>query len=82
MKTIGAIEAESHFAQLLARAEQGEEIVVTRRSKPIVRISPFKVASDSAGAHQAMEEMRSRANRMGLTVTFDDIRSWINEGRA
>lgn len=82
MNTIGAFEAKTQFSKLLDRAERGEEIVVTRRGKPVVRISPFKVAPGSADAHQAMEEMRSRANRIGISVTIDDIRSWINEGRA
>lgn len=82
MKTIGSIEAEGQFAALLDRAEHGEEIVVTRLGKPVVRISPFEVAPGSSDAYQAMEEMRSRANRIGLFVTIDDIRSWINEGRA
>ncbi len=82
MNTIGAFEAKTQFSKLLDRAERGEEIVVTRRGQPIVRISPFKVAPGSAEGQQAMDELRNRANRIGMSVTIDDIRAWINAGRA
>jgi len=81
MKTIGSIEAEGQFSNLLDLAEHGEEIVVTRRGKPVVRISPFKVAPGSPDAQQAMDELRNRANRIGMSVTMEDIRAWIGAGR-
>jgi prevent-host-death family protein len=33
-------EAKTHLSDLLARAERGEEIVVARSGKPIVRLTP------------------------------------------
>lgn len=32
--------AKSQFSRLLARAEAGEEIVITRRGKPVARLVP------------------------------------------
>lgn len=34
-------EAKSHLSKLLARVERGEEIVITRRGKPIARLTAF-----------------------------------------
>lgn len=81
MNTIGAFEAKTRFSKLLDWAEGGEEIVVTRRGEPIARISPFTVMPGSSDAQRAMDELRNRANRIGMSVTIDEIREWINEGR-
>jgi prevent-host-death family protein len=80
--TIGAFEAKTQFSKLLDRAERGEEIVVTRRGDPIVRIVPFKVAPGSEDAKRAMDELRSRAKRIGISVSPEEIKAWIGEGRA
>lgn len=81
MNTIGAFEAKAYLSSILDRAEHGEEIVVTRRGVPVVRISPFKVAPGSDDAQRAMDELRNRAKRIGLSVTAEEIRAWIDEGR-
>ncbi len=40
MKTANIAEAKSHFSALLADVEAGEEVVITRRGKPVARIVP------------------------------------------
>jgi prevent-host-death family protein len=42
MTTVNVLEAKTHFSQLLARAEQGEEIIVARAGKPVVRLVPIE----------------------------------------
>lgn len=39
-ETVTARDANQRFSQLLARAEAGEEIVITRRGKRVARIVP------------------------------------------
>lgn len=38
---ISVKEARSRFSAILSQAEEGEEIVIMRRGKPIARLSPF-----------------------------------------
>lgn len=38
MKTINVAEGKARFSELVARAEAGEEIIVARRGKPVVRL--------------------------------------------
>lgn len=38
MKTANIAEAKSHFSALLSDVEAGEEVIITRRGKPIARI--------------------------------------------
>ncbi|WP_106848724.1 type II toxin-antitoxin system Phd/YefM family antitoxin [Blastococcus sp. Marseille-P5729] len=43
METIRVHDAKTHFSALLARVEQGEEIVLARGDKPIARLVPLEV---------------------------------------
>jgi len=39
---ISISEARTHFYQILARVERGEEFIITRRGKPVARIVPYR----------------------------------------
>ncbi len=42
MKTVSARQANHEFSELLARVERGEEILITKRSKPVAVLSPYR----------------------------------------
>ena len=42
METISAADTKAHLSELLARIEGGEEVVITRRGKPVARLSPVQ----------------------------------------
>lgn len=39
MRQVNIHEAKTHFSELIAAVEQGEEIVIARRGKPVARVS-------------------------------------------
>ena len=41
MESIGLFEAKTHLSELIARAERGEEVVITRHNKPVARLVPM-----------------------------------------
>ncbi|MBS0400900.1 MAG: type II toxin-antitoxin system Phd/YefM family antitoxin [Proteobacteria bacterium] len=48
---IGLFEAKTHLSELVARAERGEEVIITRHNKPVAKIvpmsaTPARVAED------------------------------------
>jgi prevent-host-death family protein len=47
MKTANIAEAKAHFSALLAEVEAGEEVIITRRGKPVARIVPEPAATSS-----------------------------------
>jgi prevent-host-death family protein len=47
MKTTNIAEAKAHFSALLAEVEAGEEVIITRRGKPVARIVPEPAAASS-----------------------------------
>lgn len=42
MEMISAADTKAHLSELLARVEGGEEVVITRRGKPVARLSPVQ----------------------------------------
>lgn len=79
METIGLFEAKTHLSELVARAERGEEVVITRHNKPVAKLVPVAAADQDAQARrEAVEELlrTSRGRRLGL-----DWRTLRDEGR-
>ena len=42
MEMISAADTKAHLSELLARIEGGEEVVITRRGKPVARLIPVQ----------------------------------------
>ena len=42
VKTVSARQANHEFSDLLSRVERGEEILITKRSKPVAVLSPYR----------------------------------------
>ncbi len=79
METIGLFEAKTHLSELVARAERGEEVVITRHNKPVAKLVPVAAADqDAQTRREAVEELlrTSRGRRLGL-----DWRTLRDEGR-
>jgi prevent-host-death family protein len=72
---VGAFEAKTHLSDLLDRVEQGEEIVITRRGRPVARL----VAAGSQQAEAAVS--RLRALRQTATLGGLDWRELRDAGR-
>lgn len=54
MKQVTAREANQHFSKILCAVEAGEQVVISKRGKPVAVMSPYKPASDAE--HQAAVE--------------------------
>ncbi len=78
MATVGAFEAKTKFSELLQRAERGEEITITRRGKPVARLTRIDsdAARRAATAIERLKELREGTTLGGLS--WKDLR---DEGR-
>jgi prevent-host-death family protein len=79
MAEIGAFEAKNTFGDLLDRVERGEEIIITRRGKPVARLAPLGENFDRRAALEAVARIRER--RKGVTLGGISVRELIDEGR-
>ena len=46
MRSVSAREANQSFSKLLQAVAEGEEIVITRRGKPVARLAPVEAVAD------------------------------------
>jgi prevent-host-death family protein len=79
---IGAFEAKNRLSSLLERAERGEEIVITRRGKPVARLVPVRESADRDKARQAAEGIRKLARELKLgRFDWEEWKKYRDEGR-
>lgn len=81
-------EFKDHASELVAAAENGEEIVITRHGKATVRLEVIGTASAESErrrrAGAAMQRLMARREEMrakGMTATIDELIAWKNEGQ-
>lgn len=77
MKTVPARQANQAFSKLLAEAEAGEEIVITRRGIAVAKLVPV-TARDAGSARQAavrrmIARMERGARLGGIKVPREEI---------
>lgn len=72
MREMSVREANQNFSQLIAAAEQGETIVITKNGKPVARVSPQPAdLKDDAWvqeARRALEESFKNKKPTGVRV--------------
>ena len=78
MSEIGAFEAKTHLPQLLQRVEAGERFIITRHSRPVAELVPYR-SHDSGKVRTAIEALK----RFQRTHSLDGlpIRQLIEESR-
>jgi prevent-host-death family protein len=79
MQEVGAFEAKNKLSALLDRVELGEEIMITRRGKPVARLVPAEGGFDREKARRAAANI-IEASR-GVTLGGLKIKDLIDEGR-
>jgi prevent-host-death family protein len=79
METVGLFEAKTHLSELIARAERGEEVIITRHNRPVARLVPIADSgSDAAARRAAVAELLTSAR--GRTLGGEAAR-FREEGR-
>lgn len=83
MIAFGTYHAKTHFTELLARAESGEEITITRHGRPVAKLVPV----DQTGRDRDGEDIIEAFRRIRQAVTKRggmkgvSVRDLVREGR-
>ena len=87
METVGLFEAKTHLSELIARAERGEEVIITRHNRPVAKLVPITTEISPELYRKRLEILaelqaigRDIAARGG-PITVEEILSWRDEGR-
>ena len=82
MTEVGSFEAKNKFSALLDRAEHGEEIVITRRGRPVAKLVPFQSEVDRREAEEAAARLRARAkSKKRGRFDWEEWKKYRDEGR-
>jgi prevent-host-death family protein len=76
--TVKVAEAKAHLSELLARVEQGEEIIISRGNDPIAVLSRIRKETSIEATVAEIRAIRMQVK----PVTQAEIRQWRDEGRA
>lgn len=84
MKSVAVFEAKNRFSEIVAAAEQGEDVTITRHGLPVARLvaisSPAQPESgQSQRVVSAMQRLRQLGAESALGCTLQQA---IQEGRA
>jgi prevent-host-death family protein len=75
--TVGSFEAKTHLAALIDRAAAGEEVIITRRGKPVARLVAMEGEVDRE-AVAAVERLRAMRRAKLAGIGWKELR---DEGR-
>ena len=81
MTEIGAFEAKNKLSELLDRAEHGEEVIITRRGRPVAKLVPLAPSTDEERSRRAAERIRARAKQFGGPFDWEEWKKYRDEGR-
>jgi prevent-host-death family protein len=76
---VGTYEVKNKLSAILDRVENGEEIVITRRGKPVARLVSAAAGADKSRGLKAMNSIIARSK--GVTLGGLKIKNLDSEGR-
>lgn len=85
MQTVSIAQAKDQLSSLIHAVEEGEEVVLTRHGKPVVRLvaaQPVSVKpSDEQMEAEAWALLTAARARIGSSARFEDWKIFRDEGR-
>ncbi len=79
MHTVGVFEAKNRLTALLDEVEEGGDVLITRRGKPVARLVPAAPGVDREAARRVAAALRAASK--GVTLGGVTLRELIDEGR-
>lgn len=82
MDEFGILDARNNFSALVERAEKGEEVIITRHGKPVVKLTAVDADEERVKRREAIRQIREmRKSISPNALDGTSIKDMINEGR-
>ena len=81
MDRIGIYDAKAKLSELVERVEAGEDIVLTRRGRAVVRLVRAEAVTRRQARAAAVRRIRALSKRMNLKISRAEVRRAIAKGR-
>jgi prevent-host-death family protein len=82
MDTINLFDAKNRLSALIDQVEEGHELTITRRGKPVARLVPVSAqAGQGAEAAARLRRLRQAIAARGEGFTWDELKTYRDTGR-
>ncbi len=78
---VGVLEAKNRLSDLIAAAQRGEEVVITKRGEPDATLQSVRKRLSPDEIEEIMRRNRERREKLGFTVTWEELKRDRDEGR-
>lgn len=82
METVGLFEAKTHLSELIARAERGQEVVITRHNKPVAKLVPVGRVRKAGNGPRRRAALDALATFQPIEVPGASLDELIESGRS
>lgn len=80
-ETVTIHAAKTHLSELIARVEAGEEIIIARRDKPVVKLVPVEKPARIQRVPGAMKHLIGEITDDAFApLTDEELKQWFGEG--
>jgi prevent-host-death family protein len=82
MDLVSLFDAKNRLSALIDKVEEGHEVTITRRGKPVARLVP--VTSEAEKGRDAVEKLRALRQCIaarGENFSWDELKAYRDEGR-
>jgi prevent-host-death family protein len=80
VESIGLFDAKTHLSELVARAERGEEVIITRHNKPVAKLVPID-GGELRARDKRQEALRALKSFDRIKVAGASVLELIHAGR-
>jgi prevent-host-death family protein len=83
MRHVPIAEFKDRLSEIVASVETGEEVMITRHGRDVAKlVSPEgDIVTRRRTAMEGLARLREEQRRLGVRVTREEAREWIDEGR-
>jgi prevent-host-death family protein len=82
MDTVSLFDAKNQLSAIIDLVEEGQEVTITRRGKPVARLVPVAAKNEQGrNAVETLRGLRARIAARGERFTRDELKAYRDDGR-
>lgn len=81
MDHVSVFDAKNRLSALLDQVEKGQEVLITRRGKPVARLVPTSVTARSHASVEKLHALRNGIAARGERFSWSELSDYRNEGQ-
>ncbi len=82
MPTVNLFDAKNRLSVLIDQVEEGQEVTITRRGKPVARLVPIEAQVEAARRAVAkLHALRAGIAARGQSFTWTELKEYRDAGR-